>query len=123
MNAAKVYSIDEYPDFVAKVQPAVTSVHWREGYNQNEVEQEALQRVKSFPGACRVLGYYPVVRFFNKWGEEDFMNILIVSKLGNQQPTYWVWLKTPVPHNHLTRNHNLGKLVAKMRRKCPRMPS
>ena len=123
LNAAKVYDIDEHPDFVAKVMPAITSKNWKEGYDQNEREYAALKQVESFAGAPRVLSYDKDVAFVNNWGERDTINILIVGKLGNQQPTYWVWLKTPVPHNHLTRNHNLGKLVAKMRRKCPRMPS
>ena len=61
--------------------------------------------------------------FYNDRGETDTISILIVAKLGDQKPTDTVSLQTLVPHNHLTRHHNLGKLVAKMRRKCPRMPS
>ena len=123
LNAAKVYSIDERPDAIAKIQPAITSAHWRDGYDQNDMEFAALKKAESFGGAPRVLSYDRDVVLFNKWGERDTINILIVSKLGNQQPTYWVQLQTLVPHNCLTRNHNLGTLVAKMRRKCPRMPS
>ena len=123
MSAAKVYDIDKQPDAVAKVQPAVTSAHWKDGYDQNEIEYTALKKAESFGGAPRVISYEEHVTFFNTWGEIDYMNILVVSKLGNQQPTYWVQLQTLVPHNRLTRNHNLGKLVAKMRRTCPRMPS
>jgi len=123
LNAAKVYNIDEYPDFVNKVQPAMSSENWKVGYDQNQVEHDALKKLESFPGAPRILAYDPEVTFFNKWNKRDTMSSLIVGKLGNQQPTYWVRLQTLVPHNHLTRNHNLGKLVAKMRRKCLRMPS
>ena len=75
---------------MAKIQPARSSVNWKEGYNQNEVEYAALQKVSSFPGAPRVLSYDMDVAFFNNWGERDTINILIVGKLGNQQPTYWV---------------------------------
>ena len=88
MNAAEVYDIDEHPEFVAKVMPAITSVHWKEGYDQNEAEYAALKKLESFPGAPRVLAYYPEVAFTNSWGERDTMSMLIVGKLGNQQPTY-----------------------------------
>jgi len=118
-----VYDPDERPEAMAIVQPARRSVHWNEDHEQNETEYTALKALESFAGAPRVLSYDREVVIFNEWGEKDFMNILIVSKLGNQQPTYWVQLQTLVPHNRLARNHNLGKLVAKMRRKCTRMPS
>ncbi len=63
MNAARVYSIDEYPDAVAKVQPAVGSKNWVYEYDQNEVEYKALRKVESFPGAPRALSYNANIAF------------------------------------------------------------
>ena len=123
LNAAKVYNIDEMPSAVGKVQPARSSINWEEGYDQNELEFQSLMKLQSFPGTPRVISYEREVVFWNEWCQRDTMNLLVVSKLGNHKPTYTVWFQTLVPHNHLTRHHNLGKLVAKMRRKCPQLPS
>jgi len=105
------------------VQPARSSTNWKEGYEQNQLEYDALMKLQSFPGTPRVISYEKEITVVNQWGQRDTMNLLIVSKLGNHKPTYTVWFQTLVPHNHLTRHHNLGKLVAKMLRKCPQMPS
>ncbi len=63
-------------------------MHWKEDYEQNEAEYTALKALESFAGAPRVLSYDRDVVLFNEWGEKDKINILIVTKLGNQQPTY-----------------------------------
>lgn len=70
------------PSAVAKLMPSRASVHWREGYDQNKVEYEVLNKLQSFVTAPNVLFYAQKVPFLNAFGCVDFLNVLIVTKLG-----------------------------------------
>ena len=78
----QVYDIEQLPDAVAKVMPSRRSIHWKEGYEQNEVEFEALSKLQSLEGAPKIFVYEESAAFINVCGQIDFANLLVVSKLG-----------------------------------------
>ena len=68
----QVYDIEQLPDAVAKVMPSRRSIHWKEGYEQNEVEFEALSKLQSFEGAPKIFVYEESAAFINVCGQIDF---------------------------------------------------
>ena len=78
----QVYDIEQLPDAVAKVMPSRRSIHWKEGYEQNEVEFEALSKLQALEGAPKIFVYEESAAFINVCGQIDFANLLVVSKLG-----------------------------------------
>jgi hypothetical protein len=78
----QVYDIEQLPDAVAKVMPSRRSIHWKEGYEQNEVEFEALRKLQSLEGAPKIFVYEESAAFINVCGQIGFANLLVVSKLG-----------------------------------------
>lgn len=76
----QVYDIEELPGAIAKVMPSRRSIHWNEGYVQNEVELGVLNRLQAFEAAPRVFVYEENAAFLNAYGETDFVNPLTVAK-------------------------------------------
>ena len=54
-----MYDVKGHTEACAKIQPSRTSKHWEEGYDQNELEHDALMKLQAFPGTPRVLSYNP----------------------------------------------------------------
>ena len=70
----------------SKVMPAKTSQYWREGWDQNCVEATALEKLRSVAFAPVVFDHF-TYEFTNKWCQDDAMDVLIVSKLGQDLQT------------------------------------
>ena len=81
-----IYECAARPQAIAKVMPAQSSPHWREGWDQNSVEAAALGKLRSVPFAPVVFDHF-TQEFANKWGQQDFVDVLIVSKLGQDLQT------------------------------------
>ena len=83
----EVRDVLELPECVAKVMPAEKSIYWVDGWVQNEVEHNFLRRLEKCIGVPRIWVYAKEVPFVNDYGHEDFLNLLIVSKLGYDMQT------------------------------------
>ena len=77
----EVHHVQQMPNTVAKIMPSRNSQHWKEGYDQNETEHVVLLKLQEFSAAPRVLFYSDTVSFVNNWGQEDYMSVLIVTKI------------------------------------------
>jgi hypothetical protein len=67
----------------AKVMPASSSKHWRVGWDQNDVERNALETLAMRLSYTPRVIFAGDVEFVNTWGEQDVMNVLVVERLGS----------------------------------------
>ena len=83
-----VYSSQD-ETLVCKVMPAKESTHWKDGWNQNEVEAQVYKTVAE--GLCTKSGeehpelqvaYHGVIDFLNTWDQPDKANCLVIPRLG-----------------------------------------
>ena len=79
----EVRNVLEMPYCVAKIMPARISRNWNDGWDQNKTEHEVLHKLEKFKAAPRILFYAEQVPFYNASGDVDYLNLLLVSKLGD----------------------------------------
>ena len=79
-----LYASLRNPNVVAKVMPAKSSKLWQPGWTQNVTEAASLRKLESFNLAPRVHHHHHLeLRFVNRWGETDTMDVLVLDRLGH----------------------------------------
>ena len=68
---------------IAKVMPAKQSKLWQPTWLQNDNEATVLEKLIHLPFLPRVHHHDKNLQFINNWGELDFMDVLVLDRLGS----------------------------------------
>lgn len=77
-----LYANVRNPGLVAKCMPSKCSKLWKPGWTQNVTEAASLRKLESFTLAPRVHHHHEL-RFVNRWGETDTMDVLVLDRFGH----------------------------------------
>ena len=81
------YFVEGHDSLFAKAMPGTQSVLWKKTWLQNQNEKEALHHLKNICFVPKVVARYENLSFINTFGQSDFMDVLIVTRLGDDLQT------------------------------------